>query len=118
MRKPHTSTISVLILGALMGLSVACSHRPSDDTIAKDIQNKLAADPATKDAQVNVAVKDGKVTLSGKVSTPTAQQKVEQIAREEPEVAGVENQTTIGREPAMRGCFRLLRRRSPNLSPS
>jgi hypothetical protein len=100
MRNLCTSTLSVLILGALMGLSVACSHRPSDDAIAKDIQNKLAADSETKDAQVNVAVKDGKVTLTGKVSTPAAQQKVEQIAREEPEIAGVDDQTTIELEAA------------------
>jgi hypothetical protein len=95
MRTLCTSTISLLILGALMGLSVGCSHRPSDDALANDIQNKLAADSETRDAQVNVAVKDGKVTLSGKVSTPSAQQKVEQIAREEPEIAGVVDQTTI-----------------------
>ena len=101
MRNLCTSAISVLILGALMGLSVACSHRPSDDAIAKDIQNKLAADSETKDAQVNVAVKDGKVTLSGKVSTPAVQQKVEQIAREEPDIAGVDDQTTTEPEAAV-----------------
>ncbi len=100
MRNLCTSAISVLILVALMGLSVACSHRPSDDAIAKDIQNKLAADSETKDAQVNVSVKEGKVTLSGKVSTPAAQQKVEQIAREEPEIAGVDDQTTTEPEAA------------------
>jgi hypothetical protein len=101
MRNLCTSAISVLILGALMGLSVACSHRPKDDAIAKDIQNKLAADSETKDAQVNVAVKDAKVTLSGKVSTPAAQKKVEQIAREEPEIAGVDDQTTTEPEAAV-----------------
>jgi len=101
MRNLCTSAISVLILGALMGLSVACSHRPSDDAIAKDIQNKLAADSETKDAQVNVAVKDAKVTLSGKVSTAAAQKKVEQIAREEPEIAGVDDQTTTEPEAAV-----------------
>jgi len=95
MRNLCTSAISLLILLALMGLSVACSHRTGDDAVAKDIQNKLAADAETKDAQVNVAVKEGKVTLSGQVSTPSAQQKVEQIAREEPGIAGVDDQTTI-----------------------
>jgi LysM repeat protein len=100
MRNLSTSTMPVLILGALMGFCVACSRRPSDDAIAKDIQQKLAADSDTKDAQVDVAVKDGKVTLSGKVSTPSAQKKVEQIAREEPEIAGVDDQTTIEPEAA------------------
>ena len=101
MRTPHNPTVSVLLLGVSMLLSVACSRHPSDDTITKDIQSKVATDPATKDSQVNVVAKDGKVTLSGAVSDPTAQQKVEQIAREEPGVAGVENQTTVGSEPAM-----------------
>jgi hypothetical protein len=101
MRTLHNPTISVLLLGVSMLLSVACSRRPSDDTITKDIQSKVATDPATKDSQVNVVAKDGKVTLSGAVSDPTAQQKVEQIAREEPGVAGVENRTTVGSEPAM-----------------
>jgi hypothetical protein len=101
MRTSHNPTVSVLLLGVSMLLSVACSRHPSDDTITKDIQSKVATDPATKDSQVNVVAKDGKVTLSGAVSDPTAQQKVEQIAREEPGVAGVENQTTVGSEAAM-----------------
>jgi BON domain-containing protein len=100
MRMLHNPAISILLFGLLMGLSVACSRRPSDDAIAKDIQNKVATDPATKDSQVNVVAKDGKVTLTGAVSDPTAQQKVEQIAHEEPGVAGVDNQTTVGGEAA------------------
>jgi len=100
MRMLHNPAISILLFGLLMGLSVACSRRPSDDAIAKDIQNKVATDPATKDSQVNVVAKDGKVTLTGAVSDPTAQQKVEQIAPEEPGVAGVDNQTTVGGEAA------------------
>lgn len=45
MRKLYISTISVLILGALITFSVACSRRPSDDTIAKDTQNKPMSEP-------------------------------------------------------------------------
>jgi osmotically-inducible protein OsmY len=101
MRTLHNPIISALLLGVLLPLSLACSRRPSDDTIAKDIQNKVATDPATKDAHVNVVAKDGKVSLSGSVNDPTTQQKVEQIAREEPGVAGVDDQTTVGSEPAM-----------------
>jgi hypothetical protein len=79
----------------LMGLSIACSHRTSDETIAKDIQDKVAADPDTKDSQVTVAADAGKVKLSGKVKTPVAQRKVEQIAREESGIASVDDQTTV-----------------------
>jgi hypothetical protein len=90
-RKPAISILLVTVLG----FSLACSKRPSDDTIAKDIQDKVAADPDTKDSQVAVAAKEGKVTLTGKVKTPVAQQKVEQIAREEPGAAGVDDQTAV-----------------------
>ena len=101
MRSLHNRTIPVVLLGVLMGFSVACSRRPSDDTIAKDIQNNVATDPATKDSRVNIVAKEGKVTLSGEASSPAAKQKVEQIAREEPGVAAVDNQTTVASEAAM-----------------
>jgi hypothetical protein len=93
--RTHKQFISVALLTALIGLSIACSQRPNDDTIAKGIQDKVAADPDTKDSQVNVAAKDGKVTLTGKVKTPAAQQKVEQIAKEEPGETGVDDQTAV-----------------------
>src|SRR5271170_6758362 len=96
----HKLSISIALLTALLGLSVACSKHPSDDTIAKDIQDKIAADPDTKDSQVSVAAKDAKVTLTGQVKSPAAQQKVEQIAREEPGAAGVDDQTAVQQDPA------------------
>ncbi len=94
MRKQKLS-ISIALLIALVGFSLACSRRPSDETIAKDIQDKVAADPDTKDSQVNVAAKDGKVTLTGNVKSPAAQQKAEQIAKDEPGAAGVDDQTAV-----------------------
>src|SRR5215469_819147 len=99
MRKLQNRAISVFVLTLLMGLSIGCSRHPSDEAIAKNIESKVAADPDTKDSQVNVAARDGKVTLSGKVRTPAAQQKVEQIAREEPGIASVDDQSTV--DPAM-----------------
>jgi hypothetical protein len=95
MRYQHNSTISIVLLSVLMGFSVACSKHSNDETITKDIQSKVSADPDTKDSQVNVAAKDGKVTLTGNVSSPAAQQKLEQIAREEPGAAGVDDQTAV-----------------------
>jgi hypothetical protein len=90
-------SIPVAVLTALLGLSIACtkSSKPSDEVIAQDVQTKVAADPDTKDSQVTVAAKEGKVTLTGKVKTPTARKKVEQIAQEEPGVAAVDDQTAV-----------------------
>ena len=87
--------ISITSAIMLLALATACSRRPSDEIIAKDIQTKAAADPDTRDSEVNVAAKDGKVTLTGKVKTPVAQQKLEQIAREEPGANAVDDQTTV-----------------------
>jgi hypothetical protein len=95
MRHQHNSVIPIVLLSVLMGFSVACSKHTNDETISKDIQTKVSADPDTKDSQVNVAAKDGKVTLTGNVSSPAAQQKLEQIAREEPGAAGVDDQTAV-----------------------
>jgi hypothetical protein len=94
MRK-RTKSISVLLI-VLLALSSACSKpKPTDDAVTKDVQTKVAADPDTKDSEVTVVAKEGKVTLTGKVKTPAAQKKVEQIAQEEPGVTGVDDQITV-----------------------
>jgi hypothetical protein len=98
MRRLHHPPISIVlfsVLTVLTGFSVACSHASNDETIAKDIQSKVATDPDTKDSQVNVVAKDGHVTLTGKVASPAAQQKVEQLAHAEPGAATVDDQTTV-----------------------
>ncbi|HXJ93434.1 MAG TPA: BON domain-containing protein [Terriglobia bacterium] len=94
MRNRYYATMLVVLLG-LMGMQIACSHHPSDDTITKDIQSKIAADPDTKDSQVNVATQDGKVTLTGTDTSQAAQQKVEQIAHAETGVTAVDDQTAV-----------------------
>jgi hypothetical protein len=94
MPKVHNSMISVVLLVAL-GLTTACTRHPNDNAIAKDIQDKVAADQDTKDCQVDVSSTDGKVTLKGSVVTPAAQQKVEQIAKSEPGVAAVDDETAV-----------------------
>ena len=94
MRRIFLPATSILVLGALLSFSMACSKRPSDDTIAKDIQNRVAADPDTKNSNVSVVSKDGKVP-TGTASDPAAQQKLEQIARQEPGIVGVDNEAAV-----------------------
>ena len=99
MRDTFQLAISTAIACVLFSFPIGCSKRPSDETITKDIQTKVAADPDTKDSQVTVTSKDGKVTLTGAASTPGAQRKLEAIARQEPGIAGVENQTAVPPPP-------------------
>lgn len=95
MHKPNKPAFSFLILIGLIASLSGCSHRGSDEAMAKDIQGKISSDPDTRDSPVSVAAKDGKVTLSGSVQSPAAQQKIDQIAHEEPGASGVDDQTTI-----------------------
>jgi hypothetical protein len=86
---------STILLIALAGFPVACTKAPNDDAIAKDIQTKVATDPDTKDADVIVSSHQGKVTVAGKVKTPAMQQKIEQMAKDEPGASGVDDQTIV-----------------------
>jgi len=95
MRNICNSAISLLLTTVFAGFPLGCRHGGSDEAIAKDIQARISADPETKDAQVNVSAKDGKITLSGSVKSQAAQQKVEQITREEPGTRAVDDQTLI-----------------------
>ncbi len=94
MRTLHVPAVSIFLV-TLLAFSTACSRHPSDETIARDIQTKVAADPQTKDSNVLVEAKEGKITLSGQVTTPAAKRKLEQIVQQEVGVAGFEDQTAL-----------------------
>jgi len=89
------TAISGALASMLLISSLGCSKRPSDEDIAKDVQNKVSQDPVTKDSNVRVAAKDGKVTLTGDVKTPAEQQRADEIARAEPGNTGVEDQIAV-----------------------
>ena len=94
MSHSNRSAVLIALLGTFIVLP-ACSHRPSDEQIAKHIQQKAATDEDTREAPVQVGAEQGKVTLTGKVRTAAAQQKLEQIANNEPGNTGVNDKTTI-----------------------
>lgn len=91
--------VTALLVSILLGAAVGCSKQPSDETIAKGVQDKVAADPVAKDSNVIVTVKDGKVTLKGTVKDSATQKRLEQIGREEPGAKGVDDETAVLQEP-------------------
>lgn len=95
MRDLCHSAISLLLITAFVGFPLGCSRSAGDEAIAKDIQGKISVDPDTKDSQVSVEAKAGAIKLSGSVPSQAAQQKIEQIAREEPGARNVDDQTMI-----------------------
>jgi hypothetical protein len=84
--------LSLIVLAAL---SVGCSRRRSDEQIINDIEAKIAADPETKDSKVTVEAKNGRVALQGTVPTSAARTKLEEIAKEEPGVSDLNDETSV-----------------------
>ena len=84
-----------LSLILFVALSLGCNSHPSDEQIQKDIETKAAADPETRDSAIHVAAKDGKVTLTGTVRNEAAGREMKKIAKEEPGVIDVDDQTSI-----------------------
>src|SRR5690242_21062710 len=87
--------VSGALASTLFLSSLGCSKRPNDEDIAKDVQNKVSQDPVTKDSNVNVTAKEGKVTLTGDVKTPAEKQKADDIARAEPGATGIDDQIMV-----------------------
>jgi osmotically-inducible protein OsmY len=74
---------------------IGCSKRSNDQTIAQDVQRKLAADPVAKDSTIMVIVRDGKVTLKDAVKDSATQRRLEPIAREEPGTRDMTEETAV-----------------------
>jgi BON domain len=84
-----------LSLVLLLTLAVGCYSHPSDEEIQKDIQAKAATNPKTKDSDITVVAKAGKVTLTGQVKSAEASRELQSIAKAEPGVYDVDDQTSI-----------------------
>jgi hypothetical protein len=103
MRVFSEGKVVAILASTILLLAVACSKRRDDQTIAEEIQSKVAADPVAKDSAVQVTAKEGKVKLTGTAKDAAAQQKIEQIAHEEPGATGVDDETSVGQEVAAAG---------------
>jgi osmotically-inducible protein OsmY len=86
-----------LILLLLMPLLVAAQSKKysEDDRIYDEVRRKLANDVDVKGAGFEVIVKDGAVTLQGKVHTEKGKEKAEKIAKKVKGVVSVDNKLKI-----------------------
>jgi len=94
---------ALFLIPLLLAFASGCSRNAADKKIAEDIQEKVTADPDTKEAEIYIATKGGKVTVVGSVRTSAARQRVEEIAQQEPGISGVNNQLVIEPEPEPEG---------------
>lgn len=67
----------------------------SDDAITDNVRRKLANDPDVKGGALQVDVKNGVVTVKGKVKTEKARSKAEKLIRKVKGVTGVQNELVV-----------------------
>ena len=85
---------------AVLTFAVSCSHPRSDDAITTDIKARMFSDPSLKSANINVAVKDGIVTLSGEVTNDGTRLAAEELAKSTTGVKSVDDQIVAVTLPA------------------
>jgi osmotically-inducible protein OsmY len=84
----------LLVLSLMLPLLVAQGNK-TDDRIYNEVHRKLANDVVVKGAALEVIVKNGAVTLRGKVATEKARDKAESIAKKVKGVTSVDNKLTL-----------------------
>ncbi|MBV8904809.1 MAG: BON domain-containing protein [Acidobacteriia bacterium] len=85
-----------LLAAAAFTVIIGCGKNGAgDDALANDVKAKLYSDPATKAANINVAVKNGVVTLSGDVPAPDAELAAVKIANGTAGVKSVTDQLKV-----------------------
>jgi hypothetical protein len=89
-----TKFLPFICIGAL-ALSIGCAKKADDAQIATNIKAAMFSDPQTKDAALQVAVKDGVVTLSGTVPSDAAHLEAYKVASNTPGVTKVDDEATV-----------------------
>jgi osmotically-inducible protein OsmY len=94
-----TRLLSLLIAAFLIVPVFAQPPAPvkhtDDDRIYDEVRRKLANDVDVKGAGIDVAVKTGVVTLSGKVHTEHGKEKAEKITKKTKGVTSVQNNLVV-----------------------
>ena len=86
----------ILLPAALAAALAGADKTPvTDDTITDKIMMKLAADQIVKGGALKVDVKNGAVTLTGKVDTEGAKGKAERLAHKVGGVKSVDNKLQV-----------------------
>jgi outer membrane biosynthesis protein TonB len=90
----HRHRICLSVLSLVLLFLVAC-NKPSDDAIATEIKARMFSEPLLKAASVDVASKDGIVTLTGVVPDEAARLAARRTASETHGVKQIIDSTTM-----------------------
>jgi osmotically-inducible protein OsmY len=87
--------LSVVMFLSMLLTAWAASKPVTDDFISDTVRQKLAADSLVKGGAIDVEVKEGTVTLKGKVQEQKQKEKAERIAKKVSGVKIVVNEIKI-----------------------
>jgi len=88
--------LAVALLLALIVLPIAAQKQPlTDDIITDNVRVKLANDQDVGGMKIDVDVKGGTVTLTGKVRSDKQKVKAEKLAKKVKGVTGVTNKLVV-----------------------
>jgi osmotically-inducible protein OsmY len=88
--------IAVLLLMTLvLPMLTAQQKAGSDDAIFDTVRQRLASDPDVRGAALDVSVKDGVVTIKGRVHTEKGRKKATELTQKVKGVKSVENQLKL-----------------------
>ncbi len=91
----YVSLLLILILIAPLFAQTSTPSSASDDRIYDEVRRKLANDIDVKGGGIDVAVKNGDVTLRGKVHDTKAREKAEKLTKKVKGVVKIDNELTI-----------------------
>ena len=94
MRTKNRATLFLAVL-SMVAVAAGCSSTRKDEALATDIKAKMFSDPQVNGSSIDVAVKNGEVTLSGQVPTDGARYDAFKIATETPGVKHVEDKMVV-----------------------
>ncbi len=91
------SRMKLLFFFALI-IGIAAGQKPpnSDDRIVDQVRMRLTTDPDVKGGADEVTVRDGVVTISGRVDTDRGKAKATKLAKKVKGVKSVENDLQVG----------------------
>ena len=96
MKQSQTHRYGMALAMSLLLVLAACSKGPTDDSISAAIKSSYFSDAAVKNEPIDIAVSNGEVTLTGKVSSDAARLQAYKLAAGTPGVKKVDDKMEIG----------------------
>ena len=92
---PRLIALLLLVILAMPLLVAQPKPAVSDDAISDDVRQRLASNADVRGAALDVTVKDGVVTIKGRVHTEKGRKKATDITKKVKGVVNVDNQLKL-----------------------